>query len=485
MQPIKRRALLQGLTALGIAGCAQIPTNNKGPAHIRPARGKDYEKHWQLAEKIITQTPLPHFPDRDFHVTRYGAVGDGKTDNSAAFRKAISACHTAGGGRVVVTEGNFLCGPIHLKSNINLHLERDATISFLTDTNHYLPAVFTRWEGMEMMGYSPLIYAYQKENIAITGEGTLDGQASMTHWWPWSGKLSKNRKDAFNGDEGPRTQAAGRRELMAQVEAGVPPEQRHFAEGYYFRPPFVQPYRCKNVLVEGIKITNAPFWLLHPTLCENVTVRGVRFESMGPNSDGCDPESCKNVVIENCFFDTGDDCVAIKSGRNNDGRRINVPSENIVIRNCKMRAGHGGVVIGSEISGGVRNVFAENNEMSSPDLERGFRIKTNSIRGGQLENLFMRNCTIGEVREAIVINFYYEEGDAGKFDPTVRNVVIENLHVNHAQQAFNIRGFARAPIQDLHLKNVTIVHADEPGIIENVEGLDLDNVLVNGKRFTL
>ena len=480
MQPIKRRSLLQGLAALGVGGCAQ-----QRAVIANSTVKQENEDDWQVARDIVEQTPVPEFPSREFHVTEFGAVADGKTDNSAAFHKTIKACHAAGGGRVIVAGGNFLCGPIHLESNINLHVEKDATISFLTDARHYLPAVFTRWEGMEMMGYSPLIYAYRKENIAITGEGSLDGQADFTHWWPWSGKLSKSRKDAFNGDGGPQTQAAGRNKLMAQVEAGVPPEQRLFADGYYFRPPFVQPYLCKNVLVEGIRITNGPFWLLHPTLCENVTVRGARFESMGPNSDGCNPESCKNVVIEKCFFDTGDDCIAIKSGRNNDGRRVNVPSENIVIRNCKMRAGHGGVVIGSEISGGVRNVFAENNEMSSPDLERGFRIKTNSIRGGLLENLFMRNCTIGEVREAIVINFYYEEGDAGNFDPTVRNVVIENLTVRSAKKAFNIRGFSRAPIRDLHLKNVTILHAGEPGIIENVEGLELDNVEVNGKRFTL
>src|SRR5690606_10431762 len=197
------------------------------------------------------------------------------------------------------------------------------------------------------------------------------------------------------------------------------------------------------VLIENVTVNRSPFWLLHPVLSENVTVRGVHLESLGPNSDGCNPESCRNVLIEGCYFDTGDDCIAIKSGRNNDGRRVATPSENIVIRNCEMRAGHGGVVMGSEISGGVRNVFAEGNRMSSPDLERGIRIKTNSVRGGVLENIYVRDTTIGEVRDAIVIDFYYEEGDSGQFDPLVRNIEIENLVCEHARRAFAIRGFPR------------------------------------------
>ncbi|HET9054674.1 MAG TPA: glycosyl hydrolase family 28 protein, partial [Cyclobacteriaceae bacterium] len=229
----------------------------------------------------------------------------------------------------------------------------------------------------------------------------------------------------------------------------------------------------------------APFWLLHPVLCENVTVRKVHLESLGPNSDGCDPESCKNVLIENCYFNTGDDCIAIKSGRNNEGRRINVPTENVVIRNCQMLAGHGGVVIGSEISGGVRNVFAENNVMSSPDLERGIRIKTNSVRGGVLENIYVRNTTIGQVRDAIVINFYYEEGDAGNFDPLVRNVYIENLQCKHAEQVFMIRGFKHAPVKSFALINANFEHAEKPGVIENVEKLTIENVRINNKAFVI
>ena len=270
---------------------------------------------------------------------------------------------------------------------------------------------------------------------------------------------------------------------MADAENGVPVSERVYADGAYLRPPFIQPFDCDKVLIEGVTIRGAPFWLINPVLCRDVTVRGVTCESLGPNSDGCDPESCNGVLIEDCYFDTGDDCIAIKSGRNADGRRIATPCENIVIRNCDMRAGHGGVVIGSEISGGVRNVFAENLRMSSPDLERAIRIKTNSVRGGLIEHLRYRDIEIGQVKDAIVINFHYEEGDAGQFDPIVRDIVIENLVCDEAQRVFQVRGFERAPIRDFRLCNLEFKQAGKTGIIEYTEGLELDNVRINGKLF--
>jgi polygalacturonase len=246
------------------------------------------------------------------------------------------------------------------------------------------------------------------------------------------------------------------------------------------RPPLLQPFRCSQVLIEDVTIRNSPFWLINPVLCSDVTVRRVFCESLGPNSDGCNPESCDGVVIENCRFNTGDDCIAIKSGRNADGRRIATPCQNIVIADCEMQAGHGGVVIGSEISGGVRNVFAENCQMSSPDLERAIRIKTNSIRGGVIEHLRYRNIRVGQVRDAIVINFYYEEGDAGAFDPIVRDIVIENLTVASAERVFQIRGYERDPVRELSLRDVRVVSAGEIGVVENVSGFTSEDVTING-----
>lgn len=458
---ITRRLLLTGLGSLG--GCSVLGHQSGSSV---------CSDDWLEAERIRTTIQVPVFPERDFHLTDFQTPGE--SDASIAITRAVRACHESGGGRVVISAGEYLCGPIHLLSNVNLHLEEGAVLRFHTDPRHYLPAVITRWEGMELMGYSPLIYAYQQSNVAVTGSGTLDGQASMDNWWPWKGNEEWGRQGFPSQDD-------AREKLVADVAAGVPVEKRLYAEGAYLRPPFVQFYRCQNVLIEDVRVIRAPFWLLNPVLCDHVTVRRVHLESLGPNSDGCNPESCRNVQIEDCYFDTGDDCIAIKSGRNADGRRLGVPSENIVIRGCQMRAGHGGIVIGSEISGGARNIFAENCHMSSPDLERGIRIKTNSVRGGLIEHLRFRNILIGQVQDAVVINFYYEEGDAGQFDPTVRDITIENLLCEKAQRVFQVAGFDRKRIADLRLKNVHIQKAEEVGILKNVEGLVLDSVSVNGR----
>src|SRR6266481_2159036 len=211
------------------------------------------------------------------------------------------------------------------------------------------------------------------------------------------------------------------------VAKATPVNQRIFGEGSYLRPQFIQPYRCQNVLIEGVTLRHSPMWQIHPVLCTNVTIRGVHVQreanatdQTGPNTDGCDPESCTDVLIENCYFATGDDCIAIKAGRNDDGRRVAVPSQNIVIQDCRMKDGHGGVTIGSEISGGVRNVFAENCRMNSPRLDIAVRIKNNAMRGGHLENIFIRDIEVGQVAMAgISVDFYYEEGEAGKFIPIV------------------------------------------------------------------
>jgi len=429
---------------------------------------------WDLPTLIRSRIRTPVIPDLVLVITEFGAVGDGRTDCSTAIADAIAAANAAGGGRVVVPKGVFLTGPVHLESHIELHLERGATLAFIPDPERYLPAVFTRWEGVEFMGLSPLIYAFGKTDVAITGEGTLDGGADETHWWPWKGAW----KGRFN--ESAFTQNEARNRLLADAEAGVPPEERHYAEGAYFRPPFIQLYRCQNILVEGVTIVRSPFWLIHPVLSTSVTVRGVSCRSFGPNNDGCDPESCQDVLIERCVFDTGDDCIAIKSGRNADGRRVGVASENIIVSNCEMKAGHGGVVMGSELSGGIRNVFVENCRMSSPDLERGIRIKTNAMRGGGVENLNVRGLEVGKVRDLIVVNFHYEEAEVGPWLPLVRDIAIENVHCADAERVLDLRGFERAPIQNVRLADITVDSASKASRLEYVEGLAFERVTVNG-----
>jgi polygalacturonase len=422
---------------------------------------------WSEVPAILARIKPPTFPARDFNVLQFGATANSSTDSSDAISKAIAACSAAGGGRVVIPSGQFLTGPIRLKSRVNLYLSEGAVLKFVTDPRRYLPVVFTRWEGTELMNYSPFIYAFEEQNIAITGTGTLDGQADEMHWWNW------------------RTSAAAARQRL--VDFGSKPNpvsERVFGEGSNLRPNFIQPYRCQNILIEGITIRNSPMWEIHPVLSSNVTVRGVTIVSHGPNNDGCNPESCRDVLIERCTFDTGDDCIALKSGRNDDGRRVGVPVENVIVRDCTMKDGHGGVTIGSEISGGARNVFAERCTMDSPRLDRALRIKTNSVRGGMIERVFMRDVTVGQVADAVVtIDFTYEEGDKGAFPPIVRNVDVRNVTSRKSNYSLLLRGYPRAPISDVRLTNCAFENVAKPDVLENVKGIVLNNVKVNGKTF--
>jgi len=431
---------------------------------------------WNQVPSILGKIIPPEFPDRDFYITDYGAIGDGKSDCTGAFAKAIDACHQAGGGRVVVPAGKFLTGAIHLKSNVNLHITAEAVVLFSKEPEKYLPIVFSRFEGMECMNYSPFIYAYEQENIAVTGSGLLDGQADNGTWWNWVGKPE------FGWKEGQPNQESDRSALMAMADQNIPATERIFGAGHYLRPNFIQFIKCKNILISDFTLKRSPMWEIHPVLCENVTVRKVTVISHGPNNDGCDPESSRNVLIKECYFDTGDDCIAIKSGRNGDGRRINVPSENIVIQDCHMKDGHGGVVIGSEMSGNCRNVFAENCTMDSPNLERALRIKTNSLRGGIVENIYMRNITVGKVSNAVVwIYFHYMEGDIGEHTPIVRNVYVSNVTSQESDYALLLDGYKRSPVTNIRLENCRFDGVRKASIVKNVKGLKLKDVYINGE----
>jgi polygalacturonase len=423
---------------------------------------------WEQVPQILARIQAPAFPAHDFVITKYGAVADGQSDCTAAIGKAVAACAKAGGGRVVVPAGEFVTGPIHLQSGVNLHLATNATLKFTTDTKAYLPAVLTRFEGIECYNYSPLIYALDQKNVAVTGPGTLDGQATEDNWLRWKGKK----------DPSTNTQKIANGRLKKMAEDGVPVEQRRFGEGDYLRPSFIQFYRCRNVMVEGVRIRRSPMWEIHPVLCTNVIVRGVDIVTHGANNDGCDPESCRDVLIENCLFDTGDDCIAIKSGRNADGRRVGVPSVNLIIRGCTMRDGHGGVTIGSEISGSCSNVFAENCEMSSPNLTCALRLKSNAVRGGVEQNIFMRNIKVGQVSDSVLqIDYLYEEGTNGMFPPAARNVVMENITVDHTPRVLNVRGFPGAEISNVRIYNSTFKQIEKPDVIKDADVKLIDCVL--------
>src|SRR2546425_3036577 len=414
-----RRDFMQSIMTGG-AGIALSGLSNNSVARVLNCPLLD-DDAWSQAAQILARIKSPVFPARDFPITKFGAVGNGKSDCTEAFAKAIDACNKAGGGRVVVPAGEFLTGAIHLKSNVNLHITKDATIKFSRDPKKYLPVVFTRWEGMELMNYSPFIYAFEQKNIALSGEGIIDGSADCDHWWPWKGRTGCAWK------KGDPEQSKARARLYDYVASATPVNQRIFGDGSYLRPQFIQPYRCQNVLIEGVTLRHSPMWQIHPVLCTNVTVRGVKIEreakatdETGPNTDGCDPESCRDVLIEKCVFATGDDCIAINSGRNNDGRRVAVPSENIIIRDCQMKDGHGGITVGSQISAGVRNVFAENCHMDSPNLWIALRFKNNALRGGLLENFYYRNIEVGQVRDAVLtVDFNYEDEGKVRLRPSI------------------------------------------------------------------
>ncbi|OFX37313.1 MAG: glycoside hydrolase [Bacteroidetes bacterium GWA2_40_14] len=461
------------MVVIGLAeSCKNNNSNNKNTNNNNNA--------WDYQHEILAQIKVPIFPENRVTVTDFGAVGDSITDCTQAIKNAIEKCASQGGGTVIVPKGVFLTGAIHFKNNINLHLENGATLLFSKDYSHYLPVVKTRFEGNDCMNYSPFIYGYGLENVAITGLGILDGNAGNETWWLW-------KAHGDNGlEQGIPDQRADRDSLLKMSDAHLPIEERVFGEGHYLRPNFIQFHTSKNILIEGITIVRSPMWEIHPILSENIIIRGVKIISHGPNNDGFDPESCKNILVEDCFFDTGDDCIAIKSGREEDGRRDSMPSENIIVRNCQMKDGHGGVVIGSEISGGCRNVFVENCKMDSPNLDRALRIKTNSLRGGLVENIYMRNCEIGEVKQAVLlINFYYEQGDAGTHTPIVRNVYLDNITSKKSKYAVYLRGYERSPIKNIQINNSQFNGVKQEVFIEHAVDITFNYVTINNKAYNL
>ena len=437
-------------------------------APASPARAAS-DGGWDAVPGILERIRPPTFPALECNIVKYGAVPGDQEDATLAIRRALDDCASRGGGRVLVPAGVFATGPIHLRSNIELHLAEGATLRFSPDPARYLPVVLTRWEGIECLNYSPLIYARDALNIAITGQGTLDGSASDDNWWRWARHEPHQRSLAADDVAA----------LNRMSESNVPVEQRVFGAGHHLRPNFIQIYSSRNVLIEGVKIVRSPMWEIHPVLSQNVTIRGVEIVSHGPNNDGCNPDSSTDVLIESCVFDVGDDCIAIKSGRNEDGRRVARPVENIIVRGSSMRDGHAGVAIGSEISGGAKNIFIENNRMDSPHLDRALRLKSNARRGGVIDGVYFRNSTVGQVSEALLtIDFQYEEGPRGDFPPTARNIWIENVKAEKSPRLFFIAGLPAATIDEIHVRDTQILGATATEVIEHAGRIELVDVTV-------
>lgn len=412
-----------------------------------------------------------------------GADNVGKVSNTTLIKSVIDKLAAQGGGTLYFPAGTYLTGPIEMKSNITIEVESGATLKFTDNFDEYLPFIEVRHEGIMMKSFKPLIYSYDSDNIVIKGEGTLDGNGKT--WWTEFFKvlvdLRDNGKREVNKYQKIFEDANDLKSLYAETN-----EDWHSTlDRRFFRPPFIQPIRCTRVKIEGVKIINSPFWTVNPEFCDNVTVKGITINNPpSPNTDGINPESCSNVHISDCHISVGDDCITIKSGRDLQARKIGVPCQNITITNCTMLSGHGGVVIGSEMSGGIKKVTISNCIFDGTD--RGIRIKSTRGRGGYVEDVRVSNIVMNNIKkEAFVFNLKYSDmPQEPKSDrtPEYRNISISDVIVRNVQTPIKIVGLEEAPITGIVLKNIQIEDARDKSVFQDCNGVILDNVTVNGKE---
>lgn len=420
---------------------------------------------WNMASAIVQAIERPNIPTENvIRVTDLGAVGDGETDDLPAIQAAIDQANAEGGGRVIVPAGTYFCkGPVVLKSCVELHLEEGSTLLFSPDPADFLPVVKTRWEGTELMNYSPLVYAYGEHDIAITGTGTIDGNAeSEFHTWP-----------SLQGEDQQRLRLYG--------SEGIPVEERVFGEGSYLRPACIQINYCDRVLLEDYTVTNSPFWINHLNCSNHIQVRGLNVQSMFANNDGVDVESCTYVLVEENTFQTGDDSVVVKSGRDYDGREIGLPSKYVVVRKNDM-GGEDGIALGSEMSGGIAYVFFEDNIMR--DGVSAIRFKANLDRGATCEHIRVRNMQIANFENFIWFQLNYPGELGGNFPTVYKDLVFEDISIESISgNVFDAHAPKGYPLQDVLLRNITIQESATTSLtLENVMNLVLDNVVINDQR---
>lgn len=448
MKQRQNQWLLFGVLTILLAGCSQTQ------GHNRP--------HFDSKEEILKQIQVPEFSDNYFILKDFGAIAnDSSFDSKPAFDQAMAASKEAGGGTIVVSEGiYYLNGPIHFVSNTNLNLAEGAVLKFGCNPEYYLPVVETSWEGTILYNYSPFIYGKNLTNVAITGKGVIDGEASGT-WQNWKEvqKESQMLSRKMNNE-------------------AVPVEERIFGEGHFLRPHLVQFYNCRNILIEDVRIEDAPFWCVHLLKCENATLRGMSFDAHNKNNDGIDLEYTKNVLIENIDFNNGDDNVVIKAGRDHEGREMKMPSHNIVVRNCRLRGLHG-LVIGSEMSSGVHSVFVDSCEASGY-LKRGLYVKSNPDRGGEISNIHFNDVKLQDVEDAFFItSFYHQEGEGHVTH--IHNIYVNNVYCREASAAgIVVHGFPELKVHDIFFSNVTIEKADVALDLKNAKDIVMEDVSIGG-----
>ncbi len=407
------------------------------------------------------------FPDRDFPITKYGAKPGDVKATTAAFAKAMAACNKAGGGRVVVPAGEWLTGPVHFRSGCNLYLSEGARLVFDDDLSLYYPAVQASWEGAECMNISPLLYAFECENIGISGPGMLAPE--MDFWRTW-----------FNQ---PESHLQATRQLYAMCSTQVPVEYRHMErEGVQMRPHLIHFNRCTNVQLDGFKIRESPFWTIHLFMCKDVWAHGLDVYAHGHNNDGIDLEMTQHAIVEDCTFDQGDDAVVLKAGRNQDGWALGMPTQDIVVRNCNVVQGHCLLGIGSEMSGGIRRVYMHDCH-SSDQVYRLFYIKTNHRRGGFIEDVTVENVSATKMLRVFEIDtdvLYQWRDIVPTFETKItriRNITIRNAEATQSEAVYQLRGDNREPIEGVVIENVHVGRlTDFENQVENVRDLKVSNV---------
>lgn len=406
-----------------------------------------------------------------YNVLNYGAKNDSSKIATKAIENAIAAASKAGGGTVYFPAGKYLTAPIHLRSNITILIDAGAVLNFSDNFDDYLPMVPSRFEGTNVASFSPLFYAYKAENISIKGRGIIDGHGKK--WWDF---MYKQRVKGA-----PRSK--WQEEFAQNNKNVIRPDEPEMIDMGFLRPPFIQPMYCKNVLVEGITIRNSPFWTVNPEFCENVTVTGVTINNpLSPNTDGINPESCKYVHISNCHISVGDDCITIKSGKDIDGRLQNVPAENYTITNCTMLSGHGGVVIGSEMSGGVKKIVISNCVFDG--TERGIRIKTARGRGNVVEDIRVDNIVMKNIgREALLMDMEYSKSKPEPISertPAFKNVHFSNITGTQIKTAIYLNGLEEMPIDGVTFNDIQL-DAQAGALIKNSKNIEFHQVAINTK----
>ena len=417
-------------------------------------------------DEIVKRIQLPTIPSFKIEVTKLGAKGDSISNAKPAFDKAMALCKKNNGGTIIVPKGVYtLNGPIHFVSNVKLHLEDGAKIRFGSNPKDY-PLVLTSWEGTMLYNYSPMIYANNVENVAITGNGIIDGEAKNT-WINWK---PLEKKDQLLSRE--------------MNHKNTPIKERIFGEGHYLRPQLIQFVNSKNILVENVQIEDSPFWCVHLLKSKSITIRGVKYNAHNNNNDGIDPEYSSDILIENVLFDNADDNVAIKAGRDDEGRsNSDTPSENIVIRNCEFKGLHA-IVIGSEMSAGVRNVYVENSKFRGY-LKRGIFIKTNSDRGGYVAAIYFNNLAFGKVEDCLYITANYHGEGSGLFPSKVSDVSFSNIScVEATNTGIVIEGFPDKKVANIKLDNISIQSAKNGMTITNTENVTTNEVVIGVKATT-